>query len=486
MDSAPQLAGAPANRPALGSQTPPEVQRGRAWWRELCGEFRHRTGYLETADPQTDNHSTAAIVQRGMRSTTVVLAILVTSCGASCVSVTPSASPTSSFVPSSSQAPSPSPSPGGSCYPTSIAWTASPPAGAGLLSTSGAPPLFAVLEAEGTTYCASNTVVIAGLDGRSRASATFQPMPVPGQRCIGSGSWLPPSAHVAAGKVFFVDGTGTIRSLDANGKVKVLAAIPFSGVQQMLSFAINPDGSTLMAAVFTLPPLLSSGDLCDGGTWSFGPGTSTLDVYSGPSSGPVRLLYHQILWTGTYRPQFDLLAFVGWDALGLLVTDPTNWTGGGGGDALPLPGIFARVDPQSGLMTHRLENNPESCLVANVGARGDYACLTGMIPTYTLSVRRPDHSEIWAFTHLPAYAGIPYLSPSENSAAFTVPSELPQGLVVTPAGAGVSVAAQPLGWLGDKVVIGSNRTDLVYVTLSAPNTAVDLGITGVFVGTIQA
>lgn len=419
-----------------------------------------------------------------MRSAVAVLAILVTSCSVSHVAVNPSTSPTSSLVPSSSPVPSPFPSPGGSCSPTSMAWTASPPAGAGLSSTPGALPLFAVLEAKGTTYCASNTVVIAGLDGRAKASATFQPMPVPGEGCIGSGSWLPPSAHVAAGKVFFADGKGTVRSLDANGKVTVLAAIPFAGAQQMLSFAISPDGGTLMAAIFTLPPMLTSGDPCSGGTWSFGPGNSTLDVYSGPSSGPVRLLYHQILWSGTYQPQFDVLAFVGWDALGPLVTDPTNWTGGGGGDALPLPGIFARVDPQSGHMTQRLENDAQFCLVANIGARGDYACMTGSVPAYTLSVRRPDHSELWAFTHLPGYAGIPYLSPSETSAAFTVPSELPQGLVVTPEGAGVSVPAQPLGWLGDEVVIGSNRTDLVYVTLTDPNTAVDLGITGVFVGTI--
>jgi hypothetical protein len=285
--------------------------------------------------------------------------------------------------------------------------------------------------------------------------------------------------------VYYADGTGTIRSLDPTGKVAVLAAIPFSGAQQMLSFAVSPDGGSLMAAVFTLPPKPASADPCLGTTWFFAPGSFTLDVYSGASGGPVRLLYNQVLSTGSSQPGFDVMAFAGWDSQGPLVTDPTNWHRGDG-DALPVPGVFARVDAQSGRVSQRLENNPQSCIVANVGARGDYACLTGAIPAYTLSVRRPDHSELWAFTHLPAYAGIPYLSPSERSAAFTVPSELPDGLVVTPAGEGVSVPAQPLGWLGDNVVIGSNRTDLVYVTLTAPNTAVDLGFTGVFVGTIPA
>ena len=310
-------------------------------------------------------------------------------------------------------------------------------------------------------------------------------MPVPWTGCVGGGPWLPPSAHIAAGKVYFADGTGRIRSLDAAGKLTDLAAIPFSRTQQMLSFAVSPDGASLMAAVFTLPPKLAATDPCSG-TWFFAPGSFTLDAYSGPTDGPVRLLYHDVLSIGSSQAEFDVTAFVGWDAQGPLVTDPTYWQGGGEGDGILVPGVFARVDAQSGRVSQPLENNPQSCLVATVGARGDYACLTGAIPAYTLSVRRPDHSELWAFTHLPGYAGIPYLSPSERSAAFTVPSELTKGLVVTPAGAVVSVPAQPLGWLGDQFVIGSNRSHLVYVALTAPNIAVDLGITGVFVGMISA
>ena len=300
---------------------------------------------------------------------------------------------------------------------------------------------------------------------------------------MGSGASLPPSAHTAVGKVYFADGTGTIRSLDANGKVAVLAAIPFAGAQQTLSFAVSPDGSTLIAAVFTLPPRPTSANPCSGTTEFFAPGSFTFDVYSGPSGGPVRLLSHQVLSAGSSQPQFDVMAFVGWDALGPEVTDPTNWQGAGGGDELAVPGVFARVDAQSGRLTQRLESSPQSCIVDGVGVRGDYICITS---AYTLSVRRPDHSEVWGFTHLPAYAGYPYLSASESSATFVVPSESPRGLVVTSAGATLSVATQPLGWLGDQVVIGSNRSDLTYVTLTAPDTAIDLGFTGVFVGTIPA
>src|SRR5438128_1251594 len=97
--------------------------------------------------------------------------------------------------------------------------------------TSPSPLLFAVLEAKGTanawTY---NTVAIAGLDGRERASATFAPMPSPALSCIGA--VLPPSAHVAAGKVFFADATGVVRSLAVDGTVATAATFPMTSTLQ--------------------------------------------------------------------------------------------------------------------------------------------------------------------------------------------------------------------------------------------------------------
>src|SRR5438093_1310 len=84
-------------------------------------------------------------------------------------------------------------------------------------SPSVGPLLFAVLEANGTanvwTY---NTVAIAGLDGYARAKTTFSPMPVPVLGCMGA--VLPLSAHVAAGKVFFADSKGVVRSLAIAGR----------------------------------------------------------------------------------------------------------------------------------------------------------------------------------------------------------------------------------------------------------------------------
>src|SRR6478752_4453210 len=117
--------------------------------------------------------------------------------------------------------------------------------------------LFAVLEAKGTanawTY---NTVAIAGLNGYARAKTTFVPMPVPKMGCIGA--IIPESAHVAAGRVYFADGKGVVRSLSVTGQVTVVATFALTSSQQMLSFAVSPDGSRLLGTVFTLPAKVNS------------------------------------------------------------------------------------------------------------------------------------------------------------------------------------------------------------------------------------
>src|SRR6266704_5479578 len=117
---------------------------------------------------------------------------------------TPVASPSTepSASPSAQPSPSPKPSP-----------TATPKTSPTLL--------FAVLEAKGTanawTY---NTVAIAGLDGYARAKTTFTPMPVPNVGCMGA--IIPPSAHVANGKVFYADARGVVRSLSIDGTVQTV------------------------------------------------------------------------------------------------------------------------------------------------------------------------------------------------------------------------------------------------------------------------
>src|SRR5690349_21622855 len=112
--------------------------------------------------------------------------------------------------------------------------------------------LFAVLEAKGTanawTY---NTVAIVGLDGNASAKSSFTPMPVPSVGCMGA--IIPPSAHVAAGKVYFADARGVVRSLAIDGTVAVAATFSMTSTQQMLSFAVSPDGTRIVGTIFTVP-----------------------------------------------------------------------------------------------------------------------------------------------------------------------------------------------------------------------------------------
>ena len=129
-----------------------------------------------------------------MRGALVGLLLLLSACGQA-------PSPVALATPSAPATAGSSPSPASSPSPTSRP-TPTPP---GTL-------LFAVLEAKipgsPNTW---NTVAIAGLDGYARAKTTFIPMPSPDLGCMGS--ILPASAHVAAGRVYFADGNGVVRSL---------------------------------------------------------------------------------------------------------------------------------------------------------------------------------------------------------------------------------------------------------------------------------
>src|SRR5262249_56227227 len=98
-----------------------------------------------------------------------------------------------------------------------------------------------------------NTVAIVRQDGTARAKARFDPRQLPK---IGPALPLPqPEARVAAGKVFYADGAGVIRSLSADGAIATVTTIPMTSGQQMLSFAVSPDGVQIVAAVFSFPPV---------------------------------------------------------------------------------------------------------------------------------------------------------------------------------------------------------------------------------------
>jgi hypothetical protein len=377
------------------------------------------------------------------------------------------------------------------CGPGQAQATASPSAGVATPSalspsptpsTSG-PLLFAVLEAKipGSPY-EWNTVAIAGLDGRARAKTTFVPMPVPDVGCMGAN--IPQSAQVADGKVYFADGTGVVRSLAPNGQIARIASFPFSGHQQMLSFAVSPDGSQLLGAVFTLPAKPNLG--CNG---SPSPGGFSLDVYSAKAGGSSTLLYHE----GLPNPPPNVMALAGWDAVGPVGTYPTVWASQGGGPGSGL-GVKVRIDASTGKVLRQVAD-PNSCLVWDIAASGDFVCIPPGVSA-RVSVRRPDGSEIWHFTATTPVNGLwnPFLAPDEqhvvvdgtNYSTEEVAGKSGSRVTLGNASFGVN------GWLDSTTLIGNGvgpnvgpGSDMAYVGLSAPDTVVSLGFQGMFVGTLN-
>jgi hypothetical protein len=341
--------------------------------------------------------------------------------------------------------------------------------------TSPGPLLFAVLEAKipGSPHT-WNTVAIVGLDGYAKAKTTFIPMPVPNLGCMGA--VLSQSAHVAAGKAYFADGKGVVRSLSIQGQVIKVATFPLTSSQQMLSFAVSPDGSRLLGTVFTLPakPNLA----CNGS-----PATGyALDVYSAPAGGSSTLLYHQSLQSSPS----SVMALTGWDAVGPVGTYPTVWASQGGGPASEL-GVAVRIDAGTGKVLRQVAD-PNSCLVWDTAASGDFACVPAA--SARVSVRRSDGSEIWQFTPTAPVNALfkPFLAPDEQHVVVGGAGEdieqvgAKDGSRINLTSALFGVA----GWLNSTTILGgTSGGGLAYVRLSAPLTAVSMGFSGLFVGTVQ-
>jgi hypothetical protein len=304
-------------------------------------------------------------------------------------------------------------------------------------------------------------------------------MPVPTVEC--AGAILPPSAHVAGDRVYFADGAGVVRSLSASGQIARVATFPFSGHQQMLSFAVSPDGSQLLGAVFTLPAKPTS--------WCGTPELSgySLDVYSAKAGGSSTLLYHESLpATG------NVMALFGWDNVGPFGTYPTVWASQGGGPGSTV-GVLVRIDAGTGKVLGAIGAN--GCGVWEMAFSGDYACTEAPATSSPgtndakVSVRRADGSEIWHVT-LKADDGfvyLPQLAPDEAHVAVGVNSAT---VVVGRTGSQIKIGFFSSGWLDSSTLVGdvitaSPNPNLAYVRLSAPGQVVSLGFPGLFVGPVR-
>ncbi|HSS62253.1 MAG TPA: hypothetical protein VLK30_12445 [Candidatus Limnocylindrales bacterium] len=364
---------------------------------------------------------------------------------------------------------SPATSPATSPAPLRSGPTPQPSASASLL--------FAALESSAAGSPWPDTVLIAGLDGKTRVSTKFTPITPPPMGCLGSA--LPPAAYVAAHKVYFADRSGVVRSLSVQGQIQTVATFPTSS-QQMLSFAVDPDGSRLMASVLTVPRLLYTQATCPR-TGPYYAGDLTLDVFSAHAGGSPQLLYHETVPLSQPSLQYPCtLDFVGWDRVGPLAVSPAC-LGPGGGPVHYFGGSVVEVDAATGRVLNPLADF-DSCRVQAVAPSGDFVCDPPTAGADAI-VRRPDGSEIWRFA---ARSGNGYyysfLSPDEQHVLSDGDAVLGRD------GGSIDLAAGGFlyGWLDASTVIGAGPNgDLGYVALNAPATLVDVGFPGSFVGTVS-
>lgn len=353
------------------------------------------------------------------------------------------------------------------------------------------PLLFAVLEAKGTASATTyNTVAIAGLDGVARAKTTFTPMPVPNLGCIGA--ILPPSAHVAAGKVFYADGKGLIRSLAIDGTITTVTTFPMTSSQQELSFAVSPDGSRVLGTILTTPVDAAP---CSG---SASTGSFAFDAYSAASGEASKLVYHESLT----KPD-SIMALTGWDALGPIGTSPTVWATQGGGPGSTL-GTFVRIDPSTLRVTSQF-GDPGSCRAWDSVQSGAFVCTRDSVPTSSdpygpvnqpVSIRSASGAEAWHFTVTSVNgAHSPFLAPDEQHVVICCDFSTSSAWLIDRQGHQVFLRAGffDSGWLDATTLFGysdqsptSPTGTLAYVALDAPGNYVSMGFSGSIVGTVRA
>jgi len=278
--------------------------------------------------------------------------------------------------------------------------------------------------------------------------------------------------------VYFADGFGVVRGLSAQGQIQTVATFPTSS-QQMLSFAVDPDGSRLLASVLTVPRMLYTQATCprSGPYYS---GDFTLDVFSAHAGGSPQLLYHETVPLSQPSLQYPCtLNFVGWDRVGPIGVSPACLAPAGGPGHY-FGGPVVRIDAVTGHVVNPIADS-DSCWVQDVALNGDFVCDPPSADADVI-VRRPDGSEIWRFT---AKSGDGYsfsfLSPDEQHVLSRC------SVVLGRDGSSIDLTAGGcyFGWLDDSTVIGEGPNgDLSYVSLGAPAMLADVGFLGWFVGTL--
>ena len=326
-------------------------------------------------------------------------------------------------------------------------------------------------------YDAHDVVAIAGTDGYAKAKQTFKPRTLP---FIGNaGVIMQPEARVAAGAVFYIDGTGVVRRLSVNGSVAQVTSIPFGQPQQEVSFAVSPDGKRVIASVLTLPAKNPNAQMGEDPPYVSG-SHAFIELFAADVGGPARSLVRTDL--GTFSNSSQILRVVGWDGGGPLVTLQQSLGTQQGSLGTWFEGMqLAHLDasghpgpaftPADCMPWQELDDASVLCSsgdfrnVTLIDARGKtVASFPGVSgPFLTLS---PDQS--WLAYHGGAQ--------NRNGSRVTLPDRFfPEGWLD---------ATTIVGYQDSKYGIGATVGNMALVRLGDPSRVDDLGFTGVLAGTL--
>lgn len=372
---------------------------------------------------------------------------------------------------------------GGPSSPGQAAPAGATPSASASADSAGRETLFAALEPGGDlTSLRDNAVAIVRLDGTAKAKARFDARQLPK---IGNALPLPqPEARVAARKVYFADASGVIRSLAVDGTVANVTAIPLTSGQQILTFAVSPDGTEVMAAVFSFPPVRNPPPQSPIDS-PFGPGDYSLQMWTAKvGQNPTSLARRS--WPQSGGIPRDVLEVVGWSREAPLATIDSVLGTQQGSLGRVMFGHVAQLD---------MAGRPGPPL-------GGYSCdAWSVLPDETVlcdddgglhsfSVRDKDGHVRYRFQ---SSGDQPYLnltlSLDGSHVAYLVNGG--QSAVIDRNGKTVKLAAnfKPQGWLNTSTLVGVVQTppgegNMALVRLDRPTVLQDLGFHGFFIGAV--
>ena len=351
--------------------------------------------------------------------------------------------------------------------------------------------LFVIVE--GNPRCCSIAIVDA--DGRVHARRTFKQLPQPVVGC--EGSWIYSSTQVAGNAAYYLDDSGTVRRLSASGAVTDVAHFPVRTSQQVVWYAVNPDGTKLMAAIMVYTPLSPSWNPQQGCP-VHEPGRVYEEIDLATAGGSTTTISDQT------NPQ-HVVSVVGWDRTGPIAVPDSHMAYIGfiegtvwGGPAVHLD---LRGQPASGSI-----GGADCSALFGETKDGNVVCHDPKRPT----VRDSTGKVLWSLKALDPTDDFSYgaiaLSPDASRVAFNLNSKccysFDSSVIRSRDGVriGLGSSFQPQGWLDNQTVIGARGgvkvtcsgcppdfvpTTLGIIDLARPTEVRDLGISGTFLGILQ-